>query len=172
MSDTIDAEVARAVTALRDVPEAADISWHGGIRLPVRAVLGAMVGKLLIHGLDLARTVGRPWPIERHDALPVIDFFTAVAPHLVKDGLDVAATVEVRFRGYETATFELDDGALVVRTGRAAQPDVRMSVDPVSFVLMGYKRVGLAVPVLTGRALAWGRRPWLALRFVGLFEDP
>jgi hypothetical protein len=78
----------------------------------------------------------------------------------------------VRFRGYETATFMFDDGKLSVRDGPATQADVRMSVEPVSFLEVGYKRKGLAVPILTGRAVAWGRRPWLALRFANLFQSP
>jgi hypothetical protein len=112
--------------------------------------------------------------LERAEALPIIDFFMAVAPHIVdaESSKGVRATFEIRFRGYKTATFVLADGALSVEEGPARRADVRMSVEPVSFLLVGYKRIGLTVPILTGRALAWGRRPWLALRFPGLFESP
>jgi hypothetical protein len=174
MADIIDSECARVVAALRAQPDDAMIAWHGGLTLPARAVLGAMVGEFLFHGLDLARTVGARWPIERVDALPAVDVFTAVSPHLlVRDAVrDLTASVEVRCRGYDTSTFEFRDGELTVTPGPASRADVHMSVDPVSFLLVGYKRGGLAKPIATGRALAWGRRPWLALRFPGFFQAP
>jgi uncharacterized protein (TIGR03083 family) len=174
MADIIDAECAVVVADLRAQPGDALIAWHGGITLTPRAVLGAMVGEFLFHGLDLARTVGARWRIDRVDALPAVDVFIEVAPHLlVRDVVrDVTATVEVRCRGYDTSTFEFRDGALTVTRGAASKPDVHMSVDPVSFLLVGYKRGGLAKPIATGRALAWGRRPWLALRFPGFFQAP
>ena len=142
--------------------------------MPLPAFLGAIIGEFVFHGRDLARTVGERWPIERRDALPIVDFFNAVTPYAVDEqaAKGVTATFEVRFRGYETATFAFENGQLSVRPGSAARPDVRMSVDPIAFLLVGYKRTGLALPILTGRALAWGRRPWLALRFVNLFQRP
>lgn len=174
LADIIETECARVVAALGARPDDLMIAWHGGIALPARAVLGAMVGEFLFHGLDLARTIGASWRIDRLDALPAIDFFNAVAPHLlVQDSArDITATIEVRCRGYDTSTFEFRDNALTVTRGPAAKPDVHMSVDPVSFLLVGYKRGGLIKPIVTGRAVAWGRRPWLALRFPGLFQAP
>ena len=174
LADVIDAEAARAVSVLEARPEGSLIAWHGGISMPVRAVLGAMVGEFQLHGMDLARTVRSPWRIHRRDALPAIDFFNAVTPHLLDHEAvqNVSAIIEVRYRGYVTSTFAFRDGALTVTPGRAAKADVHLSVDPVSFLLVGYKRSGLAKPILTGRALAWGRRPRLALRFPALFQAP
>lgn len=174
LADRIDAEVSQMVTAMRSRSDDAVAVWHGGIPLPVPAFLGSVVGELVFHGRDLARTVGEPWPIARRDTLPIVDFFNAVTPYMVDEraARGITATFEVRFRGYETTTFAFDDGQLSVRSGPATRADVRMSVDPASFLLVGYKRAGLAVPILTGRALAWGRRPWLALRFAGLFQAP
>jgi uncharacterized protein (TIGR03083 family) len=173
MADQIDAEIARMLAA---VGSRADdvVTWHGGQSLPVSAFLGSMVGELLLHGCDLAGTLGQKWPIERRDALPVVDLLIAVTPLIVdaRAGRNVTATYEVRFRGYDTATFAFDKGALAVTRGPATRADVRMSVDPAAFLRVAYKRSGLAVPILTGRAVAWGRRPWLALSFPGLFQAP
>lgn len=173
MADQIDAEMARMLAAVGT--RAGDVvTWHGGQSLPVTAFLGSVVGEFLFHGCDLAGTVGQKWPIERRDALPVVDFFVAVTPLVLdeRSTRDVKATYEVRFRGYETVTFAFDNGALSVRQGPAKRADVRMSLDPAAFLRVGYKRAGLAKPILTGQAVAWGRRPWLALRFPGMFQAP
>ncbi len=174
LADIIETECLRVLAALSALPDDAVIAWHGGIALPVRPVLGAMVGEFLFHGLDLARTTGDSWPIDRLDALPAIDFFNAVAPHLLAQEAvrDITATIEVRCRGYDTSTFEFRESALTVTSGSTAKPDVHLSVDPVSFLIVGYKRGGLIKPIVTGRAVAWGRRPWLALRFPGFFQSP
>jgi hypothetical protein len=62
-------DLARSVRALAAEAEAAPaglrIPWHGGLRLPVSAVLGIYLGELLVHGHDLAVAVGRPWRIPR-----------------------------------------------------------------------------------------------------------
>lgn len=75
-------------------------------------------------------------------------------------------------RGYETSTYTFEPGRLSVTSGRPSRRDVTMSLDPVAFLQIGYKRTGLARPILTGRAVAWGRRPWVALQFPGYFQDP
>jgi uncharacterized protein (TIGR03083 family) len=174
LADDIDANVARMSDKVRARADNDVVAWHGGLMMRVPAFLGAAVGEFLFHGRDLAVTLGQPWPIERRDALPVVDFFTAVMPHVVNESAarGATATYEVRFRGYDTSTLTFDRGTLSVREGRADRADVRMSVDPVAFLLLGYKRSGLARQVVTGRAVAWGRRPWLALRFTDLFQPP
>lgn len=173
MADQIDAEVTRMLAALGS--RAGDVvSWHGGQSLPVTAFLGSVVGEFVFHGCDLASTVEQKWPIERRDALPIVDFFIAVTPLILdeRSTSGLTATYELRFRGYETATFVFDNGALSVRQGPATRADVRMSLDPVAFLRVGYKRAGLTSAILSGRAIAWGRRPWLALGFPGLFQTP
>jgi uncharacterized protein (TIGR03083 family) len=173
MADQIDTEIARMLDA---VGLRADdvVSWHGGNQIPVAAFLGSVVGEFLLHGCDLATTVGRTWQIDRRDALPVLDFLIAVTPLMLdpETSRDVTATYELRFRGYGTTTFAFDNGSLAVSTGPAARADVRMSLDPAAFLRVAYKRTGLTRPVITGQAVAWGRRPWLALKFPGLFQTP
>jgi Mycothiol maleylpyruvate isomerase N-terminal domain len=173
MADQIDVEIARMLVAVGT--RAGDVvSWHGGKSIPVTAFLGSVVGEFIFHGCDLARTLGHKWPIDRQDALPVVDFLIAVTPVFVDSqaSCDFKATYELRFRGYDTATFAFDHGTLVVSQGPTIRPDIRMSVDPAAFLGVAYKRSGLAIPILTGRAVAWGRRPWLALKFPGLFQAP
>jgi hypothetical protein len=46
------------------------------------------------------------------------------------------------------------------------------AADPWSFLLVLYGRSGPLKPALTGRILAWGRRPWLAFTLPTLFRKP
>ena len=159
---------------LASQPDDAVLLWHGGIPLPAPATLGAVVGELVFHGHDVARAVDVAWPIERRDALPIVDFFCAATPYVVdaEAARGVVRTFEIRVRGHDTFTFAFRDGVLAVTPGRAERPDVRVSADPVAFLLVGYRRAGLVRPILTGKLLAWGRRPWLALGFADLFQTP
>lgn len=172
LADTIDREIGRTLAALRrDHP--ATIEWHGGITLPATAFMGSIVGELMIHGLDLARTARAAWPMRRQDSFPAVDFFNAVTPYVVDSAArDLTARIEVRYRGYDTVTLAFDGGELTVTPGPAARADVHLSVDPVAFLLVGYRRQGLGPVVATGKAFAWGRRPFLAFRLPRLFEAP
>jgi uncharacterized protein (TIGR03083 family) len=168
----VESDVARMLAAVRERRDKA-MAWHGGVVLPTTAFLGALVGELLFHGLDLARTARCPWPIDRADVLPAVDFFNAATPFVVSaSAAGVSATIEVRYRGYDPATFRFVEGVLTVSPGQSRRADVRLSVDPLSFLLIGYRRRSLARAVATGGAVAWGRRPWLAFRFPRFFDAP
>jgi hypothetical protein len=41
----------------------------------------------------------------------------------------------------------------------------RVSVEPVSFLILGYGRGSQVWPALTGKIIVWGRKPFLAARF-------
>ena len=47
-----------------------------------------------------------------------------------------------------------------------------ISADPATFLLVVYGRMPLGRALLRGGILAWGRRPWLSLRFKDLFFNP
>ena len=47
-----------------------------------------------------------------------------------------------------------------------------ISADPVTYLLFVYGRMSQYRALLRGGILAWGRRPWLGLRFKNLFFNP
>ena len=170
----IDDSIRTVVEAVRTRPADDVIEWHQGITMGPRPFLGAMLGELVFHGQDLARTVGVSWSIAREDAFPIVDFVNVVRPHILEPAKthDLNATVELRVRGYETATYAFQPSRLMVTPGRGEKPHVTMSVDAVALLQVAYKRSTLTRPILTGKAVAWGRRPWLALQFPGFFQNP
>jgi hypothetical protein len=64
-------------------------------------------------------------------------------------------------------------GELAIEAPRDGQPaDCYLSADPWAVLLVLYGRSGPLKPGLTGRIVAWGRRPWLALTLPTLFRKP
>lgn len=81
------------------------------------------------------------------------------------------AAYEISIRGGERFSVVVDgDGATV---GPAAiRVDCHISAGPVALLLVAYGRRSQWGPILTGKTVAWGRRPWLALSFRSLFSSP
>ena len=87
-------------------------------------------------------------------------------------GRGAPVTSEVRLRGDGPRT---SSGSRTARRrcGPLGGPvDCVISADPVTFLLVVYGRMPLGRALLRGGMLAWGRRPWLALRFKDLFFNP
>ena len=72
-----------------------------GVPMTTPMMTTALLGEQLVHGLDLARALGAPWPIGPQDALLVISGVMAMVPEYVDRqktaGLHLA--YELRFRG-------------------------------------------------------------------------
>jgi len=81
-------------------------------------------------------------------------------------------TYHLRLRGGDDWTIRIDgDGTVTVHGGQPLRADLHFSADPVAFLLNSYGHLGRARAVLTGRVVAWGRRPWLAARFDRTFAE-
>jgi len=50
--------------------------------------------------------------------------------------------------------------------------DCVISAEPATFLLVNYGRTGPWGPAHTGKVVAWGRRPWLALGLPKTFRAP
>jgi hypothetical protein len=134
------------------------------------------LGEQLIHGLDLARAGGRPWPIDRSDALRVIPGMMAIAADYVdqKKAKHLHLDYELRFGPDDRYRFSIDSGQVTISQvdSRPDRPDCVITADPAAFLLVGYGRVGQWGQILRGKLRAGGRRPWLALRFSSLLIRP
>lgn len=129
------------------------------------------LAELLIHGLDIARSIGRPWSISPDDAILILSGVAAFLP-LSADperAKRVHGTVHVRLRGAGCYAIRISQGSVSTSqcSGRA---DLYMSADPVASLLVGYGRMSRWVPALRGQIVAWGPKPWLALRLSSLFR--
>ena len=133
------------------------------------------LAELTVHGHDIATGTGRPWPISADHARIILGtVFPEMIPLLVRPGAGRAGAVtyEIRVRGGGPRfVVRVADGAAEVRA--AGDPvDCVISAAPAAFLLVGYGRLPIGRALLRGGVLAWGRRPWLGLRFNDHFVMP
>jgi hypothetical protein len=149
--------------------------WYGdAASVSVAAATSLLLGEQLMHGRDLARTVGRPWPITRPDALLVLEAFRAMVSIALNPATagDLTAAYELRVKPGARFVVRVTGGRATVEESAGQAVDCRVAADPVALLLVGYGRMTQWQAIARGQLVAWGRRPWLGSRFAGLFYAP
>jgi len=168
-----------AVSELTDAASSPDgdprVAWHAGLSIPISTVLALMVGEAMIHGYDIARALGRRWHIPSAWAETTFRGMVDVVPlyFLPERSAGLLARLEMRLRGIETrALFTVTDDELQISEPGGGRADCYISGEPMAVLLLMYGRTGPLRPTLAGHVVAWGRKPWLAFRFLRLFRNP
>ncbi len=148
--------------------------FHGEQLVGADAALGILLGELVVHGHDVARALGRPWPVEPAHAALIVEGLNHILPGLVRpdrvEGL--TASFQLRLRGQASHIWEFLDGRLHVNPPRPGRIDVHISGDPAALLLSMYGRESQWKLIATGRLAAWGRKPWLAFTLISRFRKP
>jgi uncharacterized protein (TIGR03083 family) len=146
--------------------------FHGGAPVAADVALGILLGELVVHGWDIARALGRPWPIAPTDVDLILDGVEPILPGWLDPTRAGArtATFELRLRGGTTRRWSFENGRLDTTAPAARRPDVTISADPVALLLVFYRRQPQWPHILRGHMLAWGRRPWLAFTLANRFH--
>ena len=152
------------------------VYWHADLKLPVATLAAVLAGEAYVHGWDVARALGRPWPLDPGDMRTIFLGLLPVLPHYVEPrrAAGVTATFDVRLRGDPgaRAAFAFDRGHLTIQPPDGQRVDCRVSADPAAYVLVTYARSGPLAQALRGRITATGRKPWLAPKLPRLFRNP
>jgi hypothetical protein len=159
---------------------AATVDWLQGVRLPPSVVACHLLEECLMHGHDIARATGRPWPIQRDHALlavegGVLPLIAALPPTAFLNQERAGpfrARVEVRLRGGGPTSLVFDRDSLTLEAGRARDVDAYLSADPAALMLVFIGRQAIWKPLLGGRLAAWGRRPWKLARMLTVISPP
>lgn len=150
--------------------------FDGDQRIRADVAMGTLLGELVVHGHDIARELRVPWPIERRLVPLIMDGLHQVMPGWVDPVAAAGHTAVYRMvlRGVGCHLYAFCDGRLAISAadGYRGRVDVHISAEPACAVLSAYGRVGRWQPALTGRMVAWGRRPWLAVGLPGRFRSP
>jgi len=176
LAATVRRENAAFVTEAAQQPAGAVFAGEVGPGLSLEVMVSVHLGELLVHGWDIARTLGRPWAIRGDEANIVARGVLPVLPMVVARSAAAGASVsyELSLRGGgPRVLIRVHEGDLTVEplTGKAPV-DCRVSADPAAFLLVAYGRVGQWGPVLRGQLFAWGRRPWAAIRLSSFTRNP
>jgi uncharacterized protein (TIGR03083 family) len=151
------------------------LPWHAGLTLTPGELGAIAIGEWLVHGWELARTIGAPWQVEPEPARLVLAGFNAVLPVWLDAGKAAghSGRYEIRLRGAgERLQWTFVDGDLTTRPpgGAAFRPDTIIWAEPSALLLYLYRRTDLWSNVLRGNMLAGGRRPVRALTLRALFH--
>lgn len=151
----------------------------GSIEAPTSMLLCHVLNEILVHGHDIATAEHLPWPIERADAALVVHGFllpslSALGSTMVTEGAkNTSAVLDIRVRGGGSAIFRFAKGAFTIEPGPASETvDCHLSVDPAGFLMVAWNRKSQWAEIAKGHLLAWGRKPWVALKLRGMLKNP
>jgi uncharacterized protein (TIGR03083 family) len=174
-----------AATLRADLGELADVidglgdeqpvfRFHGGEKIAADTALGILLGELVVHGHDIAAVLRMPWPIDPAHVELIMRGVAPILPGWVHPTGAAGHTgrYEIRLRGQGVHRYAFRDGRLWTNPDDGFRPDTVISADPATALLVLYRRRSQWPAILTGRLLAYGRRPWLALRFTSRFYHP
>ncbi|MEZ0577131.1 maleylpyruvate isomerase family mycothiol-dependent enzyme [Nocardioides sp. MH1] len=156
----------------REVDLDASYRFHFRTEIDGYGGLGNMIGELLVHGYDIARGAGRPWPIDDRDAQLVLNGILQVADGvldpLATAGLDLSVLWRI---GEARAMLHLEHGrgGFIDPADGPARPDVVIGGPPAATLLSLYGRIGTFEAARRGVLVRGGRRPWRALGIDRLF---
>jgi uncharacterized protein (TIGR03083 family) len=164
LAGLLEASAASYLEATADLPGDRPVPWYGGHTIDLATTHGIVTSELVVHGFDIARAVGAAWTIDRGDAIVAVLGGMGVLPTLVdpEAAAGVTGGVEIRLRKGPRWRILLSDGALRIAPVDEGSVECYVSADPPAYLLLGFQRVPQWRPIVTGRVLTWGRRPWLA----------
>jgi uncharacterized protein (TIGR03083 family) len=172
LASRIDADAPKYIEAADRFRGDQLVEFFSGMHVPPSGVTATLLGEALVHGHDIAKAEGLPWPIEPEHAILTLDGLVPVMVHFVDR--DAAAGLhagfEIRLQGASNQYWYFDAGELTVEEAEIAPVDCRLAADPATWLLMSYNRIGPTMAALTGKVRVWGRRPWLATRLSGVFN--
>lgn len=151
-----------------------EVEWMEGIVVPVPTLAAMALGEFVVHGFDVSADRST-WRIAPLDSSILLLGLAPVAPHYVDESAASGfnGTIELRIRRGARGLFAFDDGRLTVRPGEGGGgADCFISGDSTALILVMYGRLPPLKPALTGKILAWGRKPWLGLRFPQMLKAP
>jgi uncharacterized protein (TIGR03083 family) len=174
LAGQLDTNTRRYLAETAELPATHPVPFFGGVTIELAAQSAILLGEFVVHGYDVARSIGRPWPIDPAHARLIVTAVTALVPRYVDQASarGLTATYEVRLRDGPSFQVRFDSGAAAVGPSHARAADCRLTVDPVTFLLVAYGRRSQWPGILRGQLRAWGRRPWLGPRFQRLFIQP
>lgn len=148
--------------------------FQGPMALDLAGVTGAELGEMLVHGYDIAKATGRPWPVADGDARLALRAALRLVSAYVNPDTARGHTggYDLRIRGGPRLVIRFTDGRASLEQPGGALVDCHILAAPVALLFVLYGRTPQWGPIAKGQLVTWGRRPWRALGFKQLFLNP
>lgn len=171
LHDAVEAVISQ-VEAFEDASPA--YRFHGGEMVSADVALGILLGELLVHGLDLAKTMRRSWPITRQQVSLIWLGVEPILPGWVDPDRSAGhqAAYQIHLGDNQRHILCFTKGALSTELSPGRRIDCHIGGSPQAILLVLYRRLTPVSAALTGRVAAWGRRPWLAFTVADRFYLP
>jgi putative sterol carrier protein len=149
------------------------VKTHFG-KLDLITCLSYFLSHLLIHGCTIAINLKKDLPIEeKHVAMTQIFLNKAALQIYDKNkGRKFYATVLVRLRNSSEYAIICKGSHITITDDIPNDVDCIISVDPVSYFLISTGVINQWQPLLQGKIFISGKKPWLALNLIKLFNTP
>ena len=181
LAERVEAAAGEFLAAAQNLAGTEPRMWVGGVKVTASVLACHILNESMVHGLDLARVAGRPWPLRSRDARLAFEGFICPMyqslgrPEFAVDqerAAGLRACFDVRIRGGGRVFLVFADGGLTIEAPTDRPVDCHLWADPRAVMLLAWHRTGLVGPIAKGWVVPWGRRPWLALRLPGLLKLP
>jgi hypothetical protein len=150
------------------------VTWHCGFPIDLATLTSVLLSEQILHGFDMAKATGMPWPIDPDHArlidVAMAPVFATVLNPATTRGLTVGYDLELRGVGRLTVRFV--DGEYRLEPPDSGPVACTISADPVGFLLVGSGRLEQSDAIALGLLSAGGDHPELALGFKDLFVYP
>ncbi len=164
-----------AATAALPPQQAVPTPWYGDNQtLKVAEATCLLLGEQVVHGYDIARAVGRKWPISKQDALLIFEAGRQMMPKIADPATiaNVSATYDLRLGRTTRFVVQVADGAVTVEPASGQRVDCHVLAEPVALLLLAYGRTNQWHAIGRLKMITWGTKPWLAFRFASFFSKP
>jgi hypothetical protein len=174
------------VAAAEFLPLAAQADGSGapwlvrGVEVPMTTFVCHLLNESLVHGFDIARAEGKPWPIDPAHArlilqgflFPVVSMLPAATMVDAEHASGLRACYDLRLRRGDRVFLSFDNGEVSIEPPSGRRVDCHVWAEPSALLLVIWGRRSQWPAVFSGKLLAFGRRPWLGPRLRQLVRNP
>lgn len=148
--------------------------FHCGAIISGPVVQINWLGELILHGDDIARSIGAPWDISERDMLLYLREAAEVAPVYARADMDPRTDICIALQVPDARPYvvRVRDGAVEMRARRPGdRPDAVVKVPAATLAAMLLDRIGPVTAVRRGLRIVGGRRPWKAMKLQSCIES-
>jgi hypothetical protein len=147
--------------------------FHCGVMVSGTMAQTNWLGELVLHGDDIARSIGVPWEIRERDMLLLLRGMMEAVSAYVRDDVSRATDICVALQIPEARPYviHVHNGIAEWRARRSAdRPDAVLRSPAATMVQTLLQRIGPVTAARRGLRIVGGRRPWRAMKLQSCFE--